>query len=188
MSTSTASVDSLHPRIAELFAELDASRSELHALLSALPSELLHAPAVGEQWSVGQILEHLAVVEDGSGRFVSKIIHEVEATGARETDSSSILDVNDRFAIATSNVRIPAPERVLPKEGLAPEASMKRLDEMRDKLKSVLRRASGLALGNATRPHPLFGPCNGYQWVLVTSQHERRHIRQIRRMAGFGDA
>jgi len=178
----------LHSRMAELISELDASRGELRALVASLPPAVLAAPAQGEEWSIAEILEHLTLVEDGAGRLFSKIVREVETSGEREANASSILSANDAFKIATSNVRITAPERVRPTAGLSPDESMARLEASRDKLKSVMTRASGLALESASMPHPIFGPINGYQWALVTAQHERRHIRQIRRMVGIGDS
>jgi hypothetical protein len=175
----------LHPRIAELMHELDSSRAELRALVASLPAETLTAPAGENEWSVAAILEHLSMVEDGAGRLFTNISREVEATGARETDTSSVLGLNDRFQIATSPIKVVAPERIQPKAGLSVEESMARLETARKRLKEAMTRASGLALGNSSMPHPLFGPINGYQWVLATAQHERRHTRQIRRVAGL---
>jgi hypothetical protein len=174
---------SLHPRIAELMDELDAVRGELRAFVGGLPADIRNAPPNGDEWSVAAIMEHLSMVEDGAGRLFSHIVHEVEAAGTRETETSSVLGLNDAFQIATSPVKVMAPERIQPKAGLPLEESMARLEDAREKLKSVMRRASGLALGTATMPHPLFGPLNGYQWVLATAQHERRHLEQMRRVA-----
>jgi hypothetical protein len=183
--TTGGTSESLHPRIAELMGELDASRAELRALVASLPAETLSAPARENEWTVAAILEHLSMVEDGAGRLFTNIAREVEATGARETETSSVLGLNDAFQIATSPIKVAAPERIQPKAGLPVEESMARLETARARLKESMTRASGLALANASLPHPLFGPINGYQWVLATAQHERRHTRQIRRVAGL---
>ncbi len=180
--------DTLHPRIAELLVELDASRAELRAFVNSLSAEQLTAPASGEGWSVAQILEHLALTEDGMGRLFSKIVHDVEASGARETDSSSVLGRNDAWGVVTADVKVTAPDRVCPTGSLSPDESIARLEASRTKLKEVMARASGLALGTASFPHPLFGPFDGYQWGLIVSQHERRHIRQMRRLAELSEA
>lgn len=176
--------DTLHPRIAELLAALDASRAELHTFVGSLTAEQLAAPASGDGWSVAQVLEHLALTEDGMGRLFSKLVHEVEASGARETDTSSVLGRNDAWGVITADVKVSAPERVRPSGSVSPEESIARLEASRAKLKEVMTRASGLALGTASFPHPLFGPFDGYQWGLIVSQHERRHIRQMRRLTG----
>lgn len=180
--------DALHPRIAEIISELDASHAELHALVNSMTAEQLHAPAVGDAWSVAQILEHLSMTEDGMGRMFSKMLHELEASGTKETDTSSVLGLNDEYRIATSDVRIIAPERVRPSLGLTPEESMQRIDASRERLLGAMRRGSGFAFGTVSMPHPIFGPFNGYQWALANAQHARRHVRQMRRVAGVGEA
>ena len=182
-----SSSETLHPRIAELLAELDAAREELRALVASLPRDTLTMRTSDDGWTIPQILEHLAIVEDGSGRLFSKMVKEAEASGEREIDGSSILGINDRHLITSSNARIDAPERVRPSENLSIEESMARLDAARARLKDAMRRASGLALGKVAMPHPAFGPFSAYQWLLATAQHERRHMRQIRRIAGIAE-
>ena len=186
-TSNAASTEGLHPRIAELMAELDAAREELRALVASLPPDALTQTRGDDEWSVAQILEHLAMVEDGSGRLFAKMLKDAEASGERESDSSSVLGINDRYGIVTSNARITAPEFIRPTAGLSPEESMARLDAARERLKQAMRRASGLALGNVSTPHPAFGPFTAYQWLLATAQHERRHMRQIRRLVGTGE-
>ena len=186
-TSNTSSTEGLHPRIAELMAELDAAREELRSLIASLPQETLTMRTSDDGWTIPQILEHLAIVEDGSGRLFSKMLKEAEASGERESDTSSVLGVNDPYSIATSNARITAPERIRPTENLSPEESMARLDAARARLKEAMRRASGLALGKVSMPHPAFGPFSAYQWLLSTAQHERRHMRQIRRIAGISE-
>lgn len=185
--TNRPAAGELHPRIAELMEELDAVRGELRVFVGSLSADIRDAPSTGNEWSIAGILEHLFMVENGSGRLFSHIVHQVEDAGARETETSSVLGLNDAYQIATSPVKVAAPEWIQPREGLLVEESMARLEDAREKLKSVMRRASGFALGSATMPHPLFGPFNGYQWLLATAQHERRHLRQMRRVAGLGD-
>ena len=156
-------------------------------LVASLPRETLTVRTSDDGWTIAQILEHLAIVEDGSGRLFSKMLKNAEASGERESDSSSVLGVNDQYSIATSNARITAPEHIRPTAGLSPEESMMRLDASRERLKAAMRRASGLALGKVSTPHPAFGPFSAYQWLLSTAQHERRHMRQIRRIAGISE-
>jgi hypothetical protein len=178
MSATTAAP---HPRIAELLHELAESRKELLAVVHALPSSVREAPLPEGQWTVVQILEHLCLVEDGGGRLVSKLMKQAQEAGAFETDSSSILHSLDGFAIDDMTRRIEAPPQVHPKGDQTFADSIERLQAIRERLVTALIQGSGLALGTVSHPHPLFGPLTGYQWLLVMSVHERRHIAQIRR-------
>lgn len=186
-TTTEHTTDTLHPRIAELLTALDESRAELRAFVGSLSAEQLAAPAHGDGWSIAEVLEHLALTEDGMGRLFSKLVHDVEATGARETDTSSVLGRNDAWCVIAGSTKLNAPDRVCPTGGLSPEESMTRMEASREKLKEVMARSSGLALGTASFPHPLFGAFDGYQWGLIVSQHEYRHIRQMRRIAGVSE-
>ena len=171
-----------HPRIVELLMALDASRAELVALLATVDHETLNKPSGGDTWSIAEVLEHLTMVEDGAGRLITKLHREVEASGIRETKSTSILDINSDFQVGGAEIRIAAPERVAPKGGVAPEESIQKLREIRSRLEQALLLASGWDLSAASHPHPLFGPLSGYQWALLVAQHERRHIRQLKRI------
>ena len=116
---------------------------------------------------------------------MSKLIKQVEASGAREDDTSSLLASQDRFQTWTVRRPVEAPEFVKPKDGLATSDALARLTASRERMIAVLKRASGLALGTVTAPHPLVGQLNVYQWGLITAHHQRRHIEQIRAIAGF---
>ena len=179
--------DAVHPRIAEVIEELDAARAELHALVAELPRDA-SATAIEDGWTIPQVLEHLAMVEDGSGRIVAGIVKAVREKGATETSDGSVRDSIAKYAIATDERRVRAPSMLHPTAGLTIEESVARLDTSRARLKAALVAASGLALQEASYPHPLFGPLNGYQWALATAHHERRHLRQIRRLAGLATA
>ncbi len=45
-----------------------------------------------------------------------------------------------------------------------------------------MREADGLALGNFSYPHPMFGPLDLYQWLVFVGLHESRHACQIREL------
>lgn len=173
----------LHPRLAELVDDLQRSRRALHACVAALSDAQRDAAPVGESWSVAQIVEHLAIVEGQVGRLLSNLIKEAEATGERETETTSVLTSLDQFGVDVPTVRIPAPDRVQPKDGLSAHDALVRLDAVRDQLLRVIPRASGLPLANVSFPHPALGPLNGYEWILLIAQHERRHTRQIEAVA-----
>jgi len=177
----SATTSAPHPRIAELMTELEDSRAELSRTVSALTPAQRDAEPVGNEWSVAQILEHLCIVEDGGGRLMTKLMRLAQENGAYETDSSSVLHALDKFQLLDLNRRIEAPPQVIPSGTVTVAQAMERLAAIRERLLTAMVQASGLALGTVTHPHPLFGPLDGYQWLLVISFHERRHIAQIHR-------
>ena len=172
----------LHPRVAEIIDELEATQRAFVEFIDTIPEEQRQAPAVGARWSFAQHVEHLAVVEDGTGRLMSKLIRRVREIGARETDESSVLHSIDQHRIWTLNQRLEAPEMVRPKDGAPADESLARLAQSRERVTVALRDASGLALSTATAPHPYFGQFDVYQWGLMLAHHQRRHAECIREL------
>lgn len=173
--------DSLHPRVAEIIDELEATQRDFIAFIDSIPESERNRPAVG-RWSIAQHLEHLSVVEDGTGRLMSKLIKQIRATGARETEDSSVLHSLDQYQIWKVNNRLEAPELVRPKEGLPASESLARQAASRSRVMDALRAASGLALSTATAPHPYFGQFDVYQWGIMLAHHQRRHAECIREL------
>ena len=63
-----------HPRLDELIAELASSRRDLLQAVDETPAEVLLEQSREDGWTLCQILEHLAVVEDGAGRLINRLI------------------------------------------------------------------------------------------------------------------
>lgn len=181
-------LDSMHPRIAEIIDVLEAAQLEMMNVLTAIPAPRRDAPAPEGKWSIAQHIEHLALVEDGTGRLISRLIKEADASGQRETEDSSLLHSLDAYGVTTAARRIEAPDMVQPKEGLSSAEALARQSAARTRMIEALRRASGSALATVSYPHPLVGQINGYQWGLITALHQRRHLAPMRELAGLGDA
>ena len=179
--------DSLHPRVAEIVDELAKAQREFDEFMNTVSESQRATPAADGKWSIAQHLEHLFLVEDGTGRLMSKLIKQVQATGARENDESSVLNSIDSHQIWTLNHRIVAPELVRPKEGLPPSESLARQAASRLRVIAALQAASGLALSTASAPHPYFGQFDVYQWGIMLAHHQRRHAECIRELLASGE-
>ncbi len=178
---------SLHPRVAETIDALESAHRELVEVLTTIPAAYRDAATDDARWSIPQHVEHLAIVEDGAGRLMSKLIKQVEASGEQETDDTSLLTSLDQFKVWTVTRRIEAPDFVRPRDGLSSSDGLAQLTASRARMIAALQRASGLALASVSAPHPVVGPLNVYQWGLITAHHERRHVELIRAIARFDD-
>ncbi|WP_291157277.1 DinB family protein [Gemmatimonas sp. UBA7669] len=167
----------LHPRMAEVIDALSDAQEEMIALLATVPPALLHAHPSSDVWSVAQIVDHLAIVEDGTGRLVSKLIKSVADTV--DTDETPIAPTLARYQIPNPVTRIDAPAMVAPSSDIDYEAALARQQTARQRLIAALVDASGRALSQASAPHAIFGPLDGYQWALFVALHQRRHLVQI---------
>ena len=177
---------SLHPRITEVVGILEQSHGTFVDVILALPPDVRDAPAPEGRWSVAEHVEHLAIVEDGTGRLISKLIKGIADAGATETDeggeTGSIEASMERYQVWTTNHPIVAPDYVKPHGTLSATDALAQLSTARARVVDAFRRASGLALGDTTHPHPVLGPLTVYQWGVFLAQHEQRHLAQIRRV------
>jgi DinB family protein len=173
----------LHPRLAELRAELDRARDGLLAAVARMPAEATGLRTTSDQWSVAETVEHLLIVEGGVGRLLGKLGKQAEALGP-ETSSGSLLASLDRYGLRTPQPRIRAPGPTLPTGTVPVNEGLAGLAESRRKLLELMHRVSGRALGELGAAHPLLGRLTFYEWLLFLAQHEERHTSQIREIVG----
>ena len=171
----------LHPRIAEVVTALALAQQEMYTTLAQLPMDRVEAtPPIGG-WTLAQVIDHLAIVEDGGGRLIGKLLKAAE--GTIETSQEPIAPTLERFQIWHPSQPIVAPEMVAPAARPAVADAIARQSMARSRLLTALEEASGRDLAAVTAPHPVIGPLNAYQWALVTAQHQRRHLVQLRTIA-----
>lgn len=174
MSTAT-----LHPRTAEVIAALTTTQQIMHELLDGLSAADASRVTQDGTWSVAQIIEHLAIVEDGTGRLIGKVCKQLEGTVDPDTDA--IAPTLAHFQIWDAKViPIDAPASVAPKGTVSMADALAAQSEARRRVIEALTAASGRALGSVSFPHPFLGPLNGYQWALFLAQHQERHLIQLR--------
>ncbi len=182
------------PRLTALRAALDDSRRVLAEAVAAVPPAQRDARPAPDRWSVAEVLEHCALVEGGSTQLVGALAAACPArAGAGEGAGHPTADAGeadatpwalDRAVFLNREVRIDAPAFLHPSGALDAEGAWARLEAARAALLAALEAADGRALEAATRPHPVFGPLNAYQWVSAVAGHEARHAAQIREIAG----
>jgi hypothetical protein len=172
-----------HPRTAEVLTALADAQHEMDTLVAELrvsvPAESLAEPPLDGTWSLAQVVEHLAIVEDGVGRLVSTMIRDVGE--AMESEDTLVAPGMERLRIWDPVARrIVAPDMVAPSGQLTFDDAVERQRTARQRLMAAYAAASGRALATVQRPHPVLGPLNGYQWGHMAAQHQQRHLTQIR--------
>jgi hypothetical protein len=125
------------------------------------------------------VVEHLAIVEDGTGRLVSKLIK--QADGTTEGETTPVTSSLDPFRVWDPSARpIEAPPMVQPTSTASLAEARAAQATARERLMAAFAAGSGRALGSVKHPHPLLGPLDVYQWGLFVAHHQRRHCTQIR--------
>lgn len=170
----------MRKRLAEVVTCLDANRDALMATVANAGGAFASVRPRNDAWSVAEILTHLAIVEAGVARLVSSSVRWALSNDvAAEVSDESVLGSLDAFSIANPTRKIKAPAIVAVGADANMSDAMKSLENSRAALRQALVAGDGLDLASVTRPHPLLGELNLYQWALFVAQHEERHRKQI---------
>lgn len=170
-----------HPRIREVITMLRDAQVAMEAWLGALPSAQRSMRPVTGGWSVTDIVEHLAMVEDGSGRRIGTLIK--SAVGTEDHETTAIAPTLELFRVWQPTRPVVAPPMVTPTGALDYDAALAAQRTARERLMVAYDTASGLDLAAVTAPHPALGPLNAYQWGVFVAQHQHRHLHQMRTLA-----
>ena len=127
-----------------------------------------------DRWSVADIVEHLAVREDILKVVFAKLPDGPPPAADRNAarfDTELLAKVTDR------STKVEAPPNARPAARWTPEGALEHFVASRAKTAELLRTTP--ALRAHTFPHPVFGPLDGYDWILAVAAHTARHTEQI---------
>jgi uncharacterized damage-inducible protein DinB len=169
--------------------ERDRAMSELHASrkmvvdsVSGLSEAQLNWKAKPEQWSVAEVVEHLAIIED----FVIGLYKQVTAGPADPAAKAAQKDEDFLKSIRNRDQKVSAPEPATPKKTFPSlAAALKAFED---------RRVRNIAYVETTMDQDLrlkIVPgfkMDAYQIFLLLAAHAQRHVDQIsevKAMPGF---
>ncbi|MBV9611661.1 MAG: DinB family protein [Acidobacteriaceae bacterium] len=127
-----------------------------------------------DRWSIAEIVEHLAVVEERVDGIVSKLGESPAPPAGRdvkEIDARILADVPDR------STKYKAPPAIEPTGRWTPSGALEHFLIARAEVTALLRSTPDLRAHVVN--HPVLGLLDGYEWILVTAAHSARHTQQI---------
>ena len=133
------------------------------------------------RWSIGEIVDHLCLAERAMIRSISRLLQHAAGLG-QIAEPGSMVTPSHAIDLELYNQPAGAPESVLPSPDRPLERLLAGLEESRERLQEVTRRAEGRVVGDVTLPHFQLGQINFYQWLAVQGAHEAKHTAQIRRI------
>jgi hypothetical protein len=160
-----------------LRASLRADRETLRAAVESVPAELRHRKPGPDRWSVAEVLEHLAIVQDRVLAMFPKLVESAPATDAANT---ATVKPFDREKFQNRDVKVTAAEAIRPTGTVSADEAWTRLERTRAEFLQVLETIAGRDLAQVSRQHPILGALDGYQIIAALGGHEERHAAQIR--------
>lgn len=154
--------------------QLAADRETLRSAVASVPVDKHQQKPGPERWSVADVLEHLAIVEERTAAMMQPVVE-----SAPPLPGAATVTPFDRTAMRDRSTKVAAPEMLHPTSAADTSALWTRLERSRELLLSLVERCEGRDLASVERNHPRLGKIDGYQWLLSIGAHEERHAAQI---------
>ncbi len=172
MSRNTENLERIHQH-------LDQTRKALLQSFSRLSQEEIDFQCRNEAWSIGQVVQHLLLVEQSVLIRFEKLL-----SGELPSDRSwfnRIRKLPLRWA-TNRRVRVKTLKRLDPtlRSGQkSKEELLSALETSRAKIKEFMEKHRGENLSQYRFTHRFFGALTIYEWLYFLGYHEERHRRQI---------
>jgi len=128
-------------------------------------------------WSLAETVEHLAIIEERIKQIINGLPQ--AAADSPERDAKQ-MDATIVAVIPIRYPRITAPPVVSPASATSGPEALERFRASR--ARTIEMVASATHLRGRVTLHPIFGPWDGYQWLLGSGAHCVRHTAQILEM------
>ncbi len=131
-----------------------------------------------DRWSVAEVSEHIAVSESMIFGMVESKLMTSPADPAKRGDVK-VTDETILKMVPDRSHKVQAPEFLKPTNRFATrEDNIKAFEDARKATMNYVRTTND-DLRDHFGPHPLLGPMDAYQWILLISAHTERHTKQI---------
>lgn len=174
----------MHPRMEETLEYLESQRAALRDAVELVPPAQRDQQPGPDRWSVAQVLQHLALIEERVTMLLSKRIGGARAAGlGPELEASSVLDSIPTSRIVDRSQPVSAPDGFRPESNIDAAIAWAKLEKSSDALRAAALTGDGLALSEVMHTHPVLGEVNLYQWMLFVGSHKARHVAQVHEIA-----
>jgi uncharacterized damage-inducible protein DinB len=128
-----------------------------------------------DRWSIAEIVEHLALVEN----FLLENVRPQLASSTAVAPDRDLkqVDANILAKIPDRSTKFQAPPPIVPTGRWTPQVALDRFLASRQQTVAFLKSDADLRGHVVT--HPVAGPMDGYQWILSIAAHSERHTKQI---------
>ncbi len=170
--------------IADIYAANDKIRERLKETVGNLNDAQADTLPEEGKWSVAQLVEHIAMVEDGMTRICAKLLNQAKEAGKMSDGTVKISGDFLQKAEGARNIKLQAPDRVHPTGNQTIAESLAKMEENRERLNELRPLFESVECSDFKFPHPAFGDLTAHEWLALVGGHEMRHIAQIKRILG----
>ncbi|MFZ3263254.1 MAG: DinB family protein [Terriglobales bacterium] len=177
-TATTASTTITSEERAAALKSLQATHDAFLASIAGLSEKQWKFKPAPDRWSVAEVSEHITVAESSllglvRQKFMAGPAMPEKRAAVKVTDEQILKMIPDR------SHKVQAPEFLKPTGRWANrEEVTKAFEEARTATMDYVRTTHD-DLRDHFGPHPVLGPLDAYQWILLISAHSERHTKQI---------
>ena len=176
------------PAVDELARRLDADLTALLAAVSGLSQTQSDWRPAPDRWSIGEVLDHLALSNRLFARVIAALVARCRSEGLSATPGGRRVWPRLRVvADAAASGPVANPARTTPAASRPIAELIAALTAAHAAIATQIKDLAGLVLAAARVRHPLGFDLNLFQWVDAAGAHERRHLGQIATIAACPD-
>ena len=157
-------------------------RQRLKDLVSPLTAEQTCERHGGENWSIAEIVEHIAIVDESTLKICAKLLKKAEAAGQASDAGVKISDSFMQKSREIAGMKVEAPDFVKPTGERSVADSFAKLDENAEHASELRSKFETVDGSSFKFPHPFFGDITAQEWLALKGGHELRHLKQIERL------
>jgi hypothetical protein len=153
---------------------IDAVHQKLIDIITPIEPESFSRRPAKDEWSVAEIVQHLALVEE-------RVIQDLEKATANGPQRAGFLKrLIPTSIVASRMIRVKSPRAVRPVAVLDKDNAIESLQQARNSLKAFCATHDKNRLRNLVFKHPFLGNIDGVATISFVGYHEQRHYKQIR--------
>lgn len=164
--------------VSALWDDLQRSRALVLKEVAGLSQRQADWKPAAEDWSIGEVVDHLTMAEVATGKLTTKLTREAESAGARAPFPA------DLAAFASLPPWPPgrgdAPSVVWPTHGKAIVDLVDMMEATRERSRQSIEKLASLDPRTLTFKHFRLGDLDLAQWWILQAEHDRIHVEQIR--------
>lgn len=157
---------------------LSVTRGYLIESVSGLSAAQWHFKPAVDTWSIAENMEHIVLVESSIHAIIERMSDAPEVAPAGNRSEMDDFIVNE---IPKRSRKGKSPAQAYPTHRWSGPEALHYFIERRDQ---SIRLLVTRRLREHVVAHPLFGPWDGYQWLLAAASHGARHTAQICEVKG----
>jgi len=165
--------------ISDVYAKNEEIREKMKQVVLSLSDEQTADLPEGEKWTIAEIVEHVAIVQEGMMKISAKLLNQAKAAGKTSDGKAHLSENFAAKAAEAQTLKFEAPDRVRPTGNQSIEESLRKMDETRRALEDMRPLFESVECSDFKFPHPFMGDLTAHEWLALVGGHEARHLKQI---------